>query len=143
MFLDQAPELRSGAATQTETLARSDTAQDSGGSLTRADLALAVQKTMGYASREAAAECVDQFFSELFEVIVSGEDVLLSGFGSFNIREKRERIGRNPKTRVDAVITARRVVTFKPSGVLRSRVNGGGKRKRRNARGSKPTGGES
>jgi integration host factor subunit alpha len=63
---------------------------------------------------------------EIFEAIVSRTEVKLSSFGAFQVRAKNERQGRNPKTGEEAKITARLVVTFKPSNVLRARVNGGG-----------------
>jgi integration host factor subunit alpha len=55
----------------------------------------------------------------------SGEDILISGFGKFNVKEKGERRGRNPSTGDDAIVSARKVVRFKCSGKLRSKVNGG------------------
>ena len=93
------------------------------GSLTRARLAAAVRERTGW-SKSKSADFVETVLTEMVDVIVSGEDVFLSSFGSFHVRSKKERLGRNPKTGVAAPISARRVVTFKPSQVLRSRVNG-------------------
>ncbi|WP_159726703.1 integration host factor subunit alpha [Methylosinus sp. Ce-a6] len=91
--------------------------------VTRADLADAVHRRIGL-SRVESGEFVEAVLSEIFDAIVSGEDVKLSSFGSFHIRAKGERVGRNPKTGASAPITARRVVMFKASNVLRARING-------------------
>ncbi|BBU61866.1 hypothetical protein MSC49_18010 [Methylosinus sp. C49] len=91
--------------------------------VTRADLADAVHRRIGL-SRAESGEFVEAVLSEIFNAIVSGEDVKLSSFGSFHIRSKGERVGRNPKTGASAPITARRVVMFKASNVLRGRING-------------------
>ncbi len=92
--------------------------------LTRADLAEALHRRTGFA-RGDAAKYVEMVLEEIFDAIVTRDEVKLSSFGSFNIRAKRERQGRNPKTGQDAKITARLVVTFRPSNVLRARVNNG------------------
>ena len=63
-----------------------------------------------------------RFFEEIRETLESGEQVKLSGFGNFDLRVKKERPGRNPKTKEDVIISARRVVTFKPGQKLKSRV---------------------
>jgi integration host factor subunit alpha len=91
--------------------------------LTRADLAECLRKAVGLSYAESA-DLVEMFLDEILDTIVSGEDVKLSSFGSFTVRAKKERSGRNPKTGEAAKITARRVVIFKPSNVLRARVNG-------------------
>jgi integration host factor subunit alpha len=91
---------------------------------TRSDLAEAVHLRTGI-GRADAAKCVELVLDEIFAAIVSREDVKLSSFGAFIIRAKRERQGRNPKTGEGAKITARLVVAFKPSNVLRERVNNG------------------
>jgi integration host factor subunit alpha len=75
-------------------------------------------------SRAEARKILDATFEEISEALVRGEPVKLRSFGSFNVRSKRERIGRNPKTGVEAPITPRRVLTFKPSPVLIAHVNG-------------------
>lgn len=92
--------------------------------MTRADLAEAVHRHTGL-GRADCAKYVEMVLDEIFESIVTRDDVKLSSFGAFQIRAKRERQGRNPKTGKEAKITARLVVTFKPSNVLRARVNNG------------------
>ena len=96
-------------------------AQASQSTLTRADLGRSVQKAIGV-SRERASIYVEQLLEEIFDCLIDGEEVKLSAFGNFSVREKRERDGRNPKTGVKATIKARRVVVFRPSQVLRARV---------------------
>ncbi len=91
---------------------------------TRADLTEAVHRQTGFC-RADAAKYVEMVLEEIFDAIVAREDVKLSSFGSFLVRAKRERQGRNPKTGESAKIAARLVVTFKPSNVLRARVNKG------------------
>jgi integration host factor subunit alpha len=91
--------------------------------VTRADLAEAVYQRVGL-SRSESATLVEMVLSEISDVIAHGETVKLSSFGSFVVRSKGERIGRNPKTGIEVPITPRRVLTFKPSNILRQRVNG-------------------
>lgn len=97
--------------------------------VTRADLADAVHRRIGL-SRAESAEFVEILLAEICDAIVSGEDVKLSSFGSFHVRSKNERLGRNPKTGAAAPISARRVVMFKASNILRARINGSWKRQR-------------
>ncbi len=97
--------------------------EDDAKTVTRADLAEALHRRAGFA-RADAAKYVEMVLEEIFEAVISRDDVKLSAFGAFQIRAKRERQGRNPKTGQEAKITARLVVTFKPSNVLRARVNG-------------------
>ncbi len=92
--------------------------------VTRADLARAVQNAVGL-PRTQAADMVEMVLNEIFDCVVTKEDVKLSSFGTFSVREKRERVGRNPKTGAGAKVSARLVVSFKPSNVLRERVDGG------------------
>jgi len=92
------------------------------GSVTRADLADAVLRRIGL-SRAESTDIVDAVLTEIIEVLASGEDLKLQSFGSFHVLSKKERLGRNPKTGIAATVSARRVVTFKPSGVLRARIN--------------------
>lgn len=92
--------------------------------VTRADISDVVQKKIGL-TRAESAELVDQVISEISEAFVRGEDVKLSGFATFSIRNKNERIGRNPKTGEEKMITPRRVLTFKASNVLKSKVLNG------------------
>ena len=76
-------------------------------------------------SRAESAELVEMLIDELIETLERGENVKLSGFGSFMLRDKAERIGRNPKTGVEVPIAPRRVMVFKPSPVMKNRMNGG------------------
>lgn len=91
--------------------------------LTRADLADAVHGKTGL-GRSDSAKYVEMVLEEIFETIVARQDVKLSSFGAFQVRAKKERQGRNPKTGAGAKITARLVVAFKPSNILRQRING-------------------
>jgi integration host factor subunit alpha len=91
--------------------------------LTRADLAEAVYRQLGL-SRSESADLVELILSEISAAIERGENVKLSSFGSFLVRSKRERVGRNPKTKVEVPITPRRVMVFKASNVLKARING-------------------
>lgn len=97
--------------------------QDEQKTVTRADLAEAVYQRVGL-SRSESAEMVETVLRELSDTLAIGESVKLSSFGSFLVRSKSERIGRNPKTGVEVPITPRRVMVFKPSNVLKARVNG-------------------
>ncbi|MBV8563923.1 MAG: integration host factor subunit alpha [Methylobacteriaceae bacterium] len=91
--------------------------------ITRADLAEAVYQRVGL-SRTESAELVEMVLSEIADTIAQGETVKLSSFGSFVVRSKGERIGRNPKTGVEVPITPRRVMVFRPSNILKLRING-------------------
>jgi integration host factor subunit alpha len=90
-------------------------------SLTKADLAATLFDEVGLNKREAK-EFVDAWFEAIREALESGDHVKLSGFGNFQLRDKRQRPGRNPKTGEEIPISARRVVTFKPGQKLRARV---------------------
>lgn len=89
--------------------------------LTKAELVQQLTDTIGLNKREAA-DLVDGFFSELTDALGTGEQVKLSGFGVFHLRDKPSRPGRNPKTGEPSVISARRVVSFQPSQKLRQAV---------------------
>ena len=89
---------------------------------TRSTLSEAVFKNVGL-SRNESANLVDSVFSEILTSLIKGNDVKISSFGTFIVREKKERIGRNPKTGEEVPITARSVVTFRASNVLKSKVN--------------------
>ncbi len=89
---------------------------------TRSSLSEAVFKSVGL-SRNESANLVDSVFSEILLSLISGDDVKISSFGTFIVRQKKERIGRNPKTGEEVPITARSVVTFRASNVLKSKVN--------------------
>lgn len=90
-------------------------------SLTKADLAERLYEELGFNKREAK-DLVDTFFDSIRAALEGGESVKLSGFGNFDLRDKKQRPGRNPKTGEEIPITARRVVTFKPGQKLRERV---------------------
>ena len=90
-------------------------------SLTKADIADRLFEEVGLNKREAK-EFVDAFFEAIKEALEGGENVKLSGFGNFQLREKNQRPGRNPKTGEEIPISARRVVTFRPGQKLRARV---------------------
>ena len=94
-----------------------------GRTITRADLCEAVYQKLGL-SRAESSELVETVLKEISDTLVSGETVKLSSFGSFIVREKGERSGRNPKTGVEVPITPRRVLVFKPSNVMKARING-------------------
>ncbi len=91
--------------------------------LTRADIAELLNKQIGL-SRAESAELVEQVLDLVTEALETGENVKISGFGTFVLRDKNERVGRNPKTGVEVPITPRRVLTFRPSQSLRDRVAG-------------------
>ena len=90
-------------------------------SLTKADIADRLFNEVGLNKREAK-EFVDAYFEIIREALENGENVKLSGFGNFQLREKNQRPGRNPKTGEEIPISARRVVTFRPGQKLRARV---------------------
>jgi integration host factor subunit alpha len=92
-----------------------------GKTITRMDLSEAVYQKVGL-SRTESAELVEQVLDAIAARIVAGESVKLSSFGSFVVRHKNERIGRNPKTGEEVPITPRRVMVFKPSHVLKDAV---------------------
>ena len=89
--------------------------------LTKADIAQSLFDELGLNKREAR-ELVDTCFEEMRQALESGHEIKISGFGNFELRNKTERPGRNPKTGEEIPISARRVVTFKPGQKLKSRV---------------------
>ncbi len=89
--------------------------------LTKADMAEKLYEELGLNKREAK-EVVEMFFEEVRAALESGNQVKLSGFGNFDLRDKNQRPGRNPKTGEEIPITARRVVTFRPGQKLKARV---------------------
>lgn len=91
------------------------------GALTKADLAEKLFEELGLNKREAK-ELVELFFEEIRFALENNEPVKLSGFGNFELRDKSQRPGRNPKTGEEIPISARRVVTFKPGQKLKARV---------------------
>ena len=99
----------------------------SGKTLTRMDLSEAVFREVGLSRNESAAlvEAVIQYMSD---ALVEGEQVKISSFGTFSVRAKTERMGRNPKTGEEVPILPRRVLTFRPSHLMKERVAAGNKR---------------
>jgi len=93
--------------------------------LTKADLVQDVYKNHPDLTKVQATEAVESFLRLSKGTLIKGSDLLLSGFGKFNVRDKKVRKGRNPQTGEDLTLEARRVVTFKPSGILRNKVNEG------------------
>ena len=91
------------------------------GTLTRADLAETINRKMGF-SRAESLGLVETILAKMCEALGDGENVKISGFGSFVLRDKRERVGRNPKTGVEVPITPRRVLTFRASHKLKERI---------------------
>lgn len=89
--------------------------------LTKADLAEGLTDKLDFNKRDAK-ETVELFFEQIRKALENGEQVKLSGFGNFDLRDKKQRPGRNPKTGEDIPISARRVVTFHPGQKLKSRV---------------------
>ncbi len=92
--------------------------------LTRADLAETINRKMGF-SRSESLVMVETILDLIGSALEQGENVKISGFGSFVLRDKRERIGRNPKTGVEVPITPRRVMTFRASQLLKEKITNG------------------
>lgn len=90
--------------------------------LTRADLSNAVYREIGLSLTESS-ELVDAVLDEMSEALSKGDHVKLSTFGAFKLREKKERMGRNPKTGVEVPITPRKVLSFTASNILKEKVN--------------------
>jgi integration host factor subunit alpha len=90
--------------------------------VTNADMVKIICDKMGWALKEST-EIVEQVFDIMKETLESGEKIKISGFGNFNVRTKRPRKGRNPKSGEEMVISGRKVVTFKPSSILRKVLN--------------------
>ncbi len=92
------------------------------GTLTRADIADTIHRTLGISQTESA-EITDAIIEEIISALERNEEIKLSSFGTFRIRQKKERIGRNPKTKIEAKISARKVVNFYPSTQLNKLIN--------------------
>jgi len=90
--------------------------------MTKADIVETIYEKVGF-SRKESAEIVDLVFDLMKETLEAGNRIKISGFGNFVVREKRSRKGRNPQTGEEIQISARRVLTFKPSQVLRKALN--------------------
>ena len=92
--------------------------------LTRMDLSESVFREVGL-SRNESADLVESVLEKISASLVSGEQVKISSFGTFSIRQKNARVGRNPKTGEEAPIPPRRVLTFRPSHLMKDRVSEG------------------
>jgi integration host factor subunit alpha len=103
--------------------ARDGDGMSSNGTLTRADLAESVNRHIGL-SRAEASGIVESILDHMSEALARGENVKISSFGTFVLRDKNERMGRNPKTGVEVPIDPRRVLTFRASQSMRDRVSG-------------------
>jgi len=90
--------------------------------ITRYDIAETLYQEVGL-SRKVSGEILDMILEEISKELSEGNSVKISSFGTFLVRNKKTRIGRNPKTGVDATISARRVVSFKPSQIMRKSIN--------------------
>lgn len=91
--------------------------------LTRADLAEAINRKLGF-SRADSLNLVESILEHMCEALAEGENVKVSGFGTFLLRDKSERVGRNPKTGIEVPITPRRVLTFRASQMLKDQIAG-------------------
>jgi integration host factor subunit alpha len=91
--------------------------------LTKAELVQQVYKIHSTLSKTQAMESVEAFLRISKDTMINGDDLLLSGFGKFNVKDKNSRRGRNPQTGDELTLDARRVITFKPSGILRDTIN--------------------
>ncbi|MFN4134244.1 MAG: integration host factor subunit alpha [Novosphingobium sp.] len=94
------------------------------GTLTRADLAESINRRVGL-SRADSLEMVESILGHMCDALARGENVKISGFGTFLLRDKAERIGRNPKTGIEVPITPRRVLSFRASQMLKDRIGRG------------------
>ena len=94
-----------------------------GKTLTRADLSEAVHRQVGL-SRTESADLVKSILERVTDALITGQSVKLSSFGTFMVRSKGGRVGRNPKTGEEVPITPRRVLVFRPSQVMKNQING-------------------
>ncbi len=91
--------------------------------LTRAEIAEAINRKLGLSRSESLA-MVESILGHMSEALAKGENLKISGFGTFLLRDKGQRVGRNPKTGVEVPITPRRVLTFRASQMLKARISG-------------------
>ena len=89
---------------------------------TRKDLSKKIHKSLGF-SKNISSSIVDDFFESLTSELIKSKKVKISSFGTFKVMDKKERIGRNPKTKIEAKIKSRRVVKFKPSIFFKNKLN--------------------
>ena len=94
------------------------------GTLTRADLAEVINRKLGFSRAESLA-MVETILDHMSVALEDGENVKISGFGTFLLRDKKQRVGRNPKTGIEVPITPRRVLTFRASQILKDRIADG------------------
>jgi integration host factor subunit alpha len=92
-------------------------------SMTKADIIEKVYDNLGGLSKKESAEIVELVFETIKNTLERGEKIKISGFGNFVVRQKKERVGRNPQTGDEIKISPRRVLTFKPSQVLKNGIN--------------------
>ena len=90
--------------------------------ITRKDLSNMIFKNLGF-SKSLSSKIVDDFFEALISELIKSNKIKISSFGTFSILHKKERIGRNPKTKVEAKIFSRKVIKFKPSSLLKEKLN--------------------
>ena len=90
--------------------------------LTKDKLLIRLQTQLGLTKPESR-QMVERLFAIMKSTLADGEDLLISGFGKFHVRQKNERRGRNPQTKESLILSARKVLVFKASGVLRERIN--------------------
>lgn len=90
--------------------------------ITRADVAETIYEEIGL-SRKDSSDILDMILDEIVHELTQGNEVKLSSFGTFSLRDKKARAGRNPKTGVEAIISPRRVISFKPSQTMRKIIN--------------------
>ena len=105
-------------------IARINNDMDASGTVTRADLADVVHRRLGL-SRAESAGLVERVLHHMCNALSEGQNVKISGFGTFILRDKGQRIGRNPKTGVEVPIAPRRVMTFRASQIMRDRISKG------------------
>jgi len=92
--------------------------------ITKEKLTILLQDRLGI-SRQESRQLVERFFKIVKDTLTQGEDLLVSGFGKFSVRQKKARRGRNPQTKESMILAARKVLLFKALGVLRKRINEG------------------
>ena len=89
---------------------------------TKKELSKKIYQDLGF-SKNISSEIIDNFFNYLVDLLVNSKQIKISSFGTFDIKSKKERIGRNPKTKIEAKISARKVVKFTPSMLIKKRIN--------------------
>ena len=90
--------------------------------LTRKNLSNEIHKILGF-SKNFSSKIVDDFFETLTSVLIESSRIKISSFGTFKIMNKMERMGRNPKTKIETIITSRKVIKFKPSQLIKEKLN--------------------